>query len=755
MKKNIIIALTALLGLFFTPVQAKHIIGGVITYECMGPGSVAGTQSYRITMKIYRDCDEAAGGAQFDNPAYISIFRGTEDANSMFTNLVLNSLSVDPIPVDTPPCIQNVPYVCVQEGVYTFTVNLPVSATDSYFIVYQRCCRNNSILNIYDPESAGATYSVEITPEAQQLCNNSPVYNYFPEVVICKDAPLLVDHSATDAEGDVLTYRFCAPELGGGDILTNPGYTSCFGAQPIPPCAPPFDPVPFIQPTYSALNPMGGNPQININAFTGLITGIPNIVGRFVVGVCVDEYRNGVKLSTIKRDFQFNVADCDPTVLALLNGGDTLVLTPQGYYLRSCGANDLYIENLSLDPNFITDFRWSFDLGGATYFNNTEWSPTVPFPGPGQYKGSLVLNPLDMCADTAEITVDIFPGVTADFSYAYDTCVAGPVQFTDLTLAPSGIAGWSWRFGVPGGMSTEGNPAYTYPVPGVHTVRLNVTDGDGCRDVAVKEVRYLPAPAYIIVRPSSFLGCVPGEITFENLSVPIDSTYHIVWDFGDGAMISDVISPSHVYDSAGVFTVSVAITSPIGCYVADTFPDLIRVLPSPIADFTYSPNEVTNLSPTVSFENLSVGADRYFWQLDRFATSNEENPVFSFPDTGLMRVLLVVTHPQGCKDSVSQYIDVKPEIRWFMPNAFTPNGDPNNEGFLGKGFIQGMTNFKMTIWNRWGELVFESTDPYEAWNGRARQTGGPSPAGVYVYRVTFDGPRKTTFEYKGFATLIR
>jgi gliding motility-associated-like protein len=733
--------------------DAKHIIGGEVTYECLG--AVSGGQNYRITMRIYRDCDPTTGGADFDSPAYFAIYRGSENNNSRFSTLQVPYQGDFRIIPDTPACIKNVPFVCVEQATYVFEVVLPVSQSDSYFVVYQRCCRNNSIVNIYDPESVGATYAVEITPNAQTFCNDSPVFSEFPPVIICKDAPLIFDHSATDANGDQLVYSFCAPEVGGGPILTSPGYTECEGAQPQPPCAPPFTPVPFIQPQYSPGNPMGGNPQITINPVTGVITGVPNKVGRFVVGVCVDEYKAGVKISTIKRDFQFNVTDCDPSVLALIDGGDSLVFTQTGYYMSSCGEQNLFIQNNSVDLQFIKKFEWRFNLNGTPYVNDSDWSPTIPFPEPDRYLGQLLLNPGEECADTATIVVDIFPGVNANFSYEYDTCVAGPVAFTNLTQSEIPIKSYAWSFGVPNGTSDEENPEYLYQIPGEHPVRLIATDTNNCRDVIVKPIQYLPAPQLIIIQPSSFTGCAPGVITFNNLSVPIDSTYDIVWRFGNGDSIINVISPTYTYTEPGLYTVSIDITSPIGCFVSDTFENLIRVVPSPTADFSYNPEKVSNINPTVVFTDNSKDANRWFWQFDRFGTSNQINPVFTFPDTGLMRILLVVTHPEGCKDSLVKFIDVIPEITWFMPNAFTPNGDGVNDGFLGKGFLEGMQNFNMTIWNRWGELVFETSNPSESWSGRAQQNGGMSPAGVYVYMVSFTGPRGEKFEYRGYATLVR
>ena len=120
-----------------------------------------------------------------------------------------------------------------------------------------------------------------------------------------------------------------------------------------------------------------------------------------------------------------------------------------------------------------------------------------------------------------------------------------------------------------------------------------------------------------------------------------------------------------------------------------------------------------------------------------------------------MEVFALATHPQGCKDSLTKYLDFRPIVLWHMPNAFTPNGDGQNDGFLGKGFLEGAQGFQMTIWNRWGELVFETNNPDEAWNGRQKNTGQMSPEGVYVYLVSFTGPRGQKHEYKGYATLLR
>ncbi|HRI61751.1 MAG TPA: PKD domain-containing protein, partial [Saprospiraceae bacterium] len=721
-----IFTLFVLLILFPQIALSMHIIGGEITYECLGDAP-NGAKRYRFIMKIYRDC--LGNGADYDDPAEMAIYRGLPNGTTFTT--VQNFQVFNPVItklVPTPPdCIAQVPPVCVQQAIYTFERTLPVLLTESYFIVYQRCCRNLTISNLINPGDVGATYAMELTPAAQGVCNDSPVFKNFPPIIICKDFFLNFDHSATDADGDQLIYDFVAPLQGGGPLLQSPALTSCEGAKPTPPCSPPFDNVIFAPP-YSLAVPLGGNPVVNINNVTGFITGTPNMQGQFVVGVRVREFRNGVLLSELRRDFQFNVADCEPTVLANIETDSFKIVGSKKFAIKSCGENTVEFQNLSVDQSKISSWEWRFDLhNGNVFSEKANWNATVPFPDTGSYTGLLILNPNSECGDTAYISVNIFPKVTASFAYDYDTCVAGPVIFTDQSFGDGNINKWDWRFGVPGGQSAEQNPEYQYAVPGNHPIRLRVTDENKCSDDTLKVIEWFPVPPLIIIEPSSYKGCAPALIFFNNLSTPIDDTYDIVWNFGDGTTLKDTISPTHLYTEPGSYDISVAITSPIGCFTSANFPDLIRVEPSPIANFECDPDTLlTNFNSTVHFIDKSVDAAHWNWQLDRFKTTIEQSPTFTFPDTGRMKIRLIVTHAEGCKDSMIKYLDIVPVVLWHMPNAFTPNGDGLNDGFLGKGYLEGATNFSMTIWNRWGELVYETTNPDDEWNGRVQNTGGMS-----------------------------
>jgi len=211
----------------------------------------------------------------------------------------------------------------------------------------------------------------------------------------------------------------------------------------------------------------------------------------------------------------------------------------------------------------------------------------------------------------------------------------------------------------------------------------------------------------------------------------------------------------HTYDQSGVYDVSLEIISPIGCRVAETFNSLIRVEPGPTADFVFTPDELTSFNNTATFTNTSQNDASWFWDFDREAFSTEENPIYTFRDTGLQEVKLIVTRDNGCQDTIVKFIDVIPEVLFHMPNAFTPNNDGSNEEFFGKGVLDGIQDFEFSIWNRWGERIFFTTDPEQGWNGKKDNVGEEAPVGSYIYLVTFVDPRGAPNKLKGNVNLVR
>ncbi len=658
---------------------SKHIIGGEITYEYIET-LPSGEKVWSFVLHVYRDCDAGAQAATLDVEAPIAIYREISGSLVLIDTLMVREKfngKGQRIPPDlSSPCLDVPPSVCVEEGVYAFKMTLPVLTDGSYHIVYQRCCRNVTIANLVNPDDFGATYAVELTALAQSLNNSSPVWKQFPKIVICMDFPVFFDHSATDANGDQLTYSFFTPLAGGGPDTSPSGSTTCTGSAPTPPCPPPFAEVAFLSP-YTEQNPMGGSPQITINPTTGLLDGKPDLQGQFVVGIEVIERRNGQILSVIRREFQFNVTPCTPQVLADIKE-DSISLGGV-FKVISCGSATVKVVNESTVLSNIDNWYWIFNykngqrdsLPGVSSKPDVNWSPLVTFPDTGDYKGILVLNPKTPCEDSAEVIFKIRPDIRADFSFQQDSCASGRILFEDNSVSQAApIQYWFWEFG--DGSDTSAllkNPIHIYEGPSGSTAQLVAVDTAGCRDTV-------------------------------RLDVPFTE-----------------------------------------------FPKL--------AAFDFTPKDLNTLQKTVDFVDQSTDAVKWRWQFGAVGTSSQQNPMFAFPDTGQYRVNLFITDDRGCTDSTSRFLDIKPLVIWHMPNAFTPNGDGSNDEFFGRGYIAGSTDFSMTIWNRYGEKIFESRDPERGWNGRKNGEGEVLPNGVYVYLLTFKGPRGEPFEQKGYATIVR
>ena len=737
------------LGLSIQELAAKHIIGGDVTYQCLGGGR------YKITMYIYRDCRPQAQAAQLDGDASIAIYSG-RNGTQLSSSFQVNLRDRDFIDPPEYPCLILPPGLCVERGRYEFEINFRQwPAEESYYIVYQRCCRNNTISNIVDPGDIGATYFVEITPESMETCNSSPTFKNFPPTVVCVGQEFEFDHSVDDAEGDSIVYRFGTPLEGGGlagSSITTPGDpSSCSGVKPTPPCPPPFRKVEFRSPLYSESNPMGGDPQISIDRHTGLITGVPMIQGQFVITVVAEEYRNGQKIGEINRDFQFNVAQCDPTVFARIESA--LVIDESKAIMRSCGEFTVPFRDSSYEARFINSYKWTFNIDGKEQVY-TEKNIEVTFPELGNYTGQLIVNEGTPCSDSTDIDIAVLPDIGAEFDFEYDTCIAGDVEFTNTSFsdARGGITEYIWEFG-DGNRSSVSEPSHFYQSSGNWDVSLTVVDDNECRETVTRTLPYFPVPPEEAIRTQIEIGCLPAAVRFENLPPPVDPTYDITWDYGDGHTGEGYL-PVHIYTEEGEYDVRVHVVSPIGCEVSAFFPRMITTQPSPVADFDYNPARPTNLDKMVTFNNKSQAAIAYSWQVERIGQFSSEDLVINFPDSGIYRVSLIAIHENGCMDTLTQPVDIEPIVLYTVPNAFSPNDDDVNDSFQGVGVFVGMKDFKMEIFDRWGNTVFTSTDPTYGWSGFIVSAGIDAPPGTYVYQVNYLDARNRPKQLYGEVLLI-
>lgn len=765
-----IVTIVVLLTIAPPGLYAKHIIGGDVFYECVSLDTINNRIKLHFEFQMYRDNRCSTNGedcAYFDGDsrgnsnnqgAEFGVYRSDSRGNWTYVTSTgpVRPESIRKVPPNDPPCLIAPPAIDVERGVYEFDLELNV-INQNYLIAYQRCCRSESISNLVNPGDYGAVFSVEITPEAIRTCNNSPVFNEFPPLIVCAGFELNYDHSASDKEGDQVVYEYCTPLSSGG---TNgmASRTDC-NRTPVPDpasCVPNgFRKVQFLSPSFTTTSPMGGNPIVSIDPNTGLVSGIPTIIGEHVLAVCANEYRDGVLLSTIRRDFQFIVSICEKAVNAAIESENAVDKT---FEVKSCGDLDVQFRNLSTRDRDIIEYRWEFGIDKDLIISK-EKDPLITFPELGVYNAKMILNPgIPNCTDSAFVTIRVLPGLDADYTLAYDTCVAGPVSFSDLskTDATNVIVSRVWDFD-DGNIVNAFNPQNRYALPGVYDVELTITDNNGCEDAKITELIYAPAPNTIIVEPSRFIGCEPGEVFFNNLSFPIDDTYDIEWDFGDNSSNDErfIISPTHIYEEDGIYSVTLNIISPLGCEVSRTFPNWINIQKGPDAEFTYSPDKPDINNSTVSFFNQTSGAISYYWEFGDGDISFDPNPTHTYRDTGIHIVNLYATSTNGCTDLYTQLVDVIPVADILFPNAFTPNGDGRNDLFRGVGSVNLVNDYRLIIYDRWGKIVFQSKEPSDGWNGLLNNTGAPLPPGVYMYRAQWRAPRGEEDFSEGPATLVR
>jgi len=444
--------------LFPLPVWATHIVGGEMGYRCLG------NNRYEVTLRVFRDCFNAADGAGFDDPATIGVFNRE--------GLLVTTLSVHPKGIDTlsdgiDPCLIVSRPVCVNTTTYQDTVTLPFRL-GGYHFAYQRCCRNQTIVNIVNPLETGATFDILLTEAAMRDCNASPVIKAWPPVYVCNNRPLKVDVSATDMDFDSLVYRFCTPFQGATYALF----------IPVPPDGPPYDTVRWVSPTYHRDNMMGGEFPLTIHPKTGIMSGIPQIMGQFVVGVCVEEYDRVTKvlLSQTRRDFQYNVVNC--------TGANASFRMPD----EICRNAELMVER---DVSEATTFEWYLGEGEHRELVSSDFLVRLKFREAGSYLLTLVTDRGQFCESTFAKRFQVV-GNALDFSFqALDFPCENYSRFNlrDLSRIQSGNPiRYDWTVRYPGSLlsSSQREPIFQIPLGASGTITLKTTSATQCIDSLVK-----------------------------------------------------------------------------------------------------------------------------------------------------------------------------------------------------------------------------------------------------------------------------
>jgi gliding motility-associated-like protein len=389
--------ITLLLSFFFwsNTAKATHVVGGGITYSQLE------NNNYLLTVKLYRDC--SPGTAQLPNNVTVQVRAGNNGANPPgFNSFTLPLNSVTQLQPAIPACAFD-PGVCVEEAIYSSVVNIP-PGPGGYHLYYTICCRNGTINNIINPLNTRETFYAYI-PDNGGLTsgqNSSPAFLDVPPMYVCAGMPLDLSFMANDIDGDSLDYYFYTPY----DGQNNGGIN--YGAG-VPPNNINISPVNW-QAGFNATDPLDPNagfaPGLTIDN-NGFITGVPPVPGQYVVGVMIDEYRDGQLIGRISRDFQFNVINCPPPLNAEIG------------ITGNCNGLTVDFENLSTGQN--PTAWWDFGTGNPAD-SSLQWQPQFTFPAPGAYTVTLILEKGTACADTATFVVDVMDAVAFNLNVDSVSC---------------------------------------------------------------------------------------------------------------------------------------------------------------------------------------------------------------------------------------------------------------------------------------------------------------------------------------------
>jgi gliding motility-associated-like protein len=451
--------------------------------------------------------------------------------------------------------------------------------------------------------------------------------------------------------------------------------------------------------------------------FNNLCAGIYNIVVEDAAGCQATTAATIVEPNPLVLD---TIAD----VVVCYNGFGTMIGNASGgtapyYFVWNTGDTTQYLNFQTTVP--VTNTAYAVDQNGCVSNSESASASVLPVFVPSNS------GDIQICqGDPAIFTAGGIDGVPAyNFIWFYgndtlidsDTLIFTPTQPMQVMLVAS-----------------DQCPTYD-------TSYLNVTF-------------YAPPQPNISVSPAS--GCAPLTVTITNTTPANQVGADCTWDFGDGNTATGCGTQTNIYTVPDCYSITLTVTSPEGCVGDSTFTDVVCVFGDPIADFTWNPETPTILNTVVNFVDQSVNGNTYAWDFAGLGTSTDQNPTFNFvnADTGQYQVCLTVTSPQGCVDDTCKMVTIFDEFLVYVPNAFSPNDDGFNDIFIPVLNGADPLHYEFLVFNRWGELIFESQVPANGWDGTFKNQ--MSQQDVYVWRVKarsiLTGEEKLYF---GHVTLLK
>lgn len=436
---------------------------------------------------------------------------------------------------------------------------------------------------------------------------------------------------------------------------------------------------------------------------------------------------------------------CTKTASITINEPDPLVVSAQNFY-SICNGEWAYITANATGgtPNYT--FYWNGNPGSSSLGVQPTTNTTYTVSATDSH---------GCTSNTVSINITVSAPLVVDVTANPNNVCPGE----EVQLTPSITAGG----GPPYLITLEDGTVVTPPVSiypqqsGYYTLYVKDVCGSTAHDSVYITVHPLPIVQF---NSDTVSGCEPLTVTFHpQVSSPGQS---YVWNFGDGSQteISFDQNPVHTFNNDGLYDITLTITNSHGCVNSYTYQDMIRVYPTPDARFTFSPLIPSIIDPEVIFTNLSTDANMYIWSFGDGDTSNAQNPYHWYHQIGNYLVELIAITNFGCRDTAKSYIPVRDEYTFYAPTYISPDNDDLNDVFyvIGNGITD--KNFKMYIYDRWGEIIYE-TDKYDpldpqkyGWNGRAKNNK-KVPNGTYTWLVKYTDPSNVEHEKSGAINVIR
>jgi gliding motility-associated-like protein len=391
--------------------------------------------------------------------------------------------------------------------------------------------------------------------------------------------------------------------------------------------------------------------------------------------------------------------------------------------------------------------------GGAVFQSSTTFDSLYA----GNY--DVIAHDIKGCADTFSIVINEpdsiqISSITPDSAI----CDGATIALTGTAIGGNGVYNYLWTNN---GQIVDSTQIISI-TPTQDNQQYILTVSESCGSPVAKDsvlVTFTP-PIPAAVSTDTLNGCYPVEVNFTNLS-PIPNVAHVKYDFGDGyqSVVNGNGPAYHKYETPGVYDFRMTITTVENCVYDSIYNDLIHVYDYPNANFNYSPGKVPMFNPKVDITNSSsYDVTKWWWSLDGAKPNSATTPDvhIEYPQGEVQdyNVKLIVENADGCYDSISKIISVVSDVIVYAPNSFTPDGDSFNEKW--RVFTQGLDEYGFTllIYNRWGEVLWESHNINAEWDGT--YGGKIVPDGAYVWVIHAKSSiSDQKFEFKGNISILR